>query len=135
MVTPTITRARMVEDAVEMVAWLRREFGKERIFVLGHSWGSTLGLEVAQRHPEWLHAYIGAGQATDGPEGERRGLRFALDAARRDGNVQAVRELEALGDYAAPLALGPIGGLAGADIGVQPFRMALRHLESERAAP
>lgn len=102
VVTPTITRARMVEDAVEMVAWLRREFGKERIFVLGHSWGSTLGLEVAQRHPEWLHAYIGAGQATNGPEGERRGLRFALDAARRDGNAQAVRELEGLGDYAAP---------------------------------
>lgn len=101
-VAPTMTRARMIADAEEMVAWLRREFGKERIFVLGHSWGSSLGIELARRHPDWLHAYIGAGQITNGPESERRGLRFALDAARRDNNAQAVGELEALGDYAAP---------------------------------
>ncbi|WEF34125.1 alpha/beta fold hydrolase [Pseudoduganella chitinolytica] len=102
VVGPTMTRARMIADAEEMVAWLRREFGKERIYVLGHSWGSSLGIELARRHPDWLHAYIGAGQIVDGPESERRGLRFALDAARRDRNAVAVRELEALGAYAAP---------------------------------
>ena len=101
-VAPTMTRARMVADAEEMTAWLRKEFGKERIFVLGHSWGSSLGIELARRRPGWLHAYIGSGQITNSPESERRGLRFALDAARRDQNTQAVRELEALGAYAAP---------------------------------
>lgn len=102
LVAPTMTRERMIADAEEMVAWLRREFGKERIYVLGHSWGSSLGIELARRHPGWLHAYIGAGQIIDAPESERRGLRFALDAARRDNNGPAVRELEALGQYAAP---------------------------------
>lgn len=102
LVAPTMTRARMLADAEEMVAWLRKEFGKDRIFVLGHSWGSALGIELARRHPHWLHAYIGAGQITNSPESERRGLRFALDAARRDGNAEAVRELESLGPYAAP---------------------------------
>lgn len=102
LVAPTMTRARMVADAEEMVQWLRREFGKERIFVLGHSWGSSLGIELAHKHPDWLHAYIGMGQATNGPEGERRGLRFALEAARRDNNQEAVRDLESLGPYAQP---------------------------------
>lgn len=102
LVAPTMTRSRMIADAEEMVSWLRREFGKERIFVLGHSWGSSLGIELARRHPDWLHAYIGMGQITNSPESERRGLRFALDAARRDKNDLAVRELEALGPYAAP---------------------------------
>jgi len=101
-IAPTLTRERMLADAEEMVTWLRREFGKERIFVLGHSWGSALGIELARRHPDWLHAYIGSGQITNSPESERRGLRFALDAARRDKNEQAVRELEALGPYGAP---------------------------------
>lgn len=101
-VAPTLTRARMLADAEAMVTWLRREFGKERIFVLGHSWGSSLGIELARQHPDWLHAYIGAGQITNAPESERRGLRFALDAARRDNNRAAVAELESLGDYAAP---------------------------------
>jgi proline iminopeptidase len=101
-VAPTLTPERMVADAEELIAWVRKDLGKEKVFVLGHSFGSFLGVEVAQRHPEWLHAYIGVGQLTDGPEGERRGWRFAMDAARRAGNAEAVRELEALAPYAAP---------------------------------
>jgi pimeloyl-ACP methyl ester carboxylesterase len=101
-VAPTMTRARMLLDAEEMVAWLRKEFGKDRIFVLGHSWGSSLGIQLARRHPDWLHAYIGLGQITDGMESERRGWQFAMDAARREGNAQAIRELESIAPYAAP---------------------------------
>jgi pimeloyl-ACP methyl ester carboxylesterase len=86
----------MITDTEEMAAWARKEFGKEKIFVLGHSWGSFLGLQLAERHPEWLYAYIGVCQLIDGPESERRGWRFAMDAARREGNVEAVRELEAI---------------------------------------
>lgn len=100
-VAPTLTLERMVADAEEMTTWVRKEFGKKRIFVVGHSWGSYLGLELAQRHPEWLHAYIGVGQLTNGPENERRGFTFALDAARRAGNPLAVRELEAIAPYFA----------------------------------
>ena len=94
-----------------MAAWARKEFpGKDKIFVLGHSWGSLhLGLQlVAQRHPEWLYAYIGVCQLIDGPESERRGWRFAMDAARRDSNAQAVRELEAITPYGAPGQTIPI---------------------------
>ncbi|WP_223620038.1 alpha/beta fold hydrolase [Lysobacter sp. ESA13C] len=99
---PTMTRERMVEDTEEMVAWLRKEFGKDKIFLLGHSWGSVLGLEFAQRRPQWLHAYIGMGQVTNSPESERRGLQFALERAKRDGNAEALRELATIEGYAQP---------------------------------
>ena len=101
-IAPTLTPERMIADAEEMVAWVRKDLGKDKIFLLGHSYGSYLGLETARRHPQWLHAYIGVGQATDVAESERRGWRATLDAARRDGNAEAVRELEALAPYAAP---------------------------------
>ena len=107
-VAPTMTRERMVEDAEEMVSWLRKEFKKKKIFVLGHSWGSYLGLELAQRRPDWLHAYIGIGQITNAPESERRGWAWTLQQAQRDGNAKAVAELEALAPYAensVPVAL------------------------------
>lgn len=103
MTAATLTRERMLDDAEEMVGWLRGEFGREKIFVLGHSWGSWLGLHLAQRRPEWLHAYIGMGQITDSMESERRGWQFAMDAARRAGNEDAVSELQSL----APYAQGP----------------------------
>jgi len=100
VVAPTMTRERMIADSEEMVAWLRSEFGKERIFVLGQSWGSYLGLELAQRRPGWLHAYIGIGQISNAPESERRGFAWTLQQAREDGNAEAVAELEALAPYA-----------------------------------
>jgi pimeloyl-ACP methyl ester carboxylesterase len=89
----------MVADTEELAAWLRKEFGKQKIFVLGHSWGSYLGLELARRHPDWLHAYIGTGQVTNGPENERRGWAFAMASARKAGNAKAVSELEAIAPY------------------------------------
>lgn len=108
---PTMTRERMVQDAVEMVAWLRREFGQDKVFVLGHSWGSYLGLELAQRRPQWLHAYIGIGQITDAPESERRGWAWTREQARRDGNAAAVAELESLAPYAAGNTPVPLADL------------------------
>jgi pimeloyl-ACP methyl ester carboxylesterase len=99
-VAPTMRREQMVADALEMVAWLRHTFGKEKIFVLGHSWGSYLGLGVAHRRPDWLHAYIGMGQITNAPESERRGWAWALQQAREDRNATAIADLEALAPYA-----------------------------------
>ena len=107
-VAPTLTSDRMIADTEKMAAWARKEFGKDKIFVLGHSWGSFLGLQLAQRHPEWLYAYIGVCQLIDGPESERRGWRFAMDAARREGNAEAVHELEGIAPYGAPGQIIPI---------------------------
>jgi proline iminopeptidase len=100
-IAPTLTRGRMIADTEEMAAWARKEFGKDKIFVLGRSWGSFLGLQLAERHPEWLYAYIGVCQLIDGLESERRSWRFAMDAARHEGNAEAVREFEAIAPYGA----------------------------------
>jgi proline iminopeptidase len=108
---PTITRERMVADTEELAAWLRKEFGKQKIFALGHSWGSYLGLELAQRHPEWLYAYIGTGQVTNGPESERRGWVFAMEAARKAGNTQAINQLQAIAPYGTPGKRVPLNDL------------------------
>jgi proline iminopeptidase len=99
IVQPTITAERMIADAEEMTAYLRAHFGKEKIFVLGHSWGSLMGLELARRHPEWLHAYVGVGQMIHGPDAERLGYEWALQRARDDRNDRAVKELAALAPY------------------------------------
>ena len=107
-IAPTLTNERMIADAVEMAAWARKTFAKDKIFISGHSWGSYLGLELARRHPDWLHAYIGVGQMTNMPESERRGWRFGMDAARREGNARAIQELDSIAPYAAPGTLIPL---------------------------
>lgn len=100
-VAPTLTLERMYADTEEVATWVRRELGVERIVVMGHSWGTYLGLRLAREHPGWLHAYVGVAQITDMRENERRNWRLILDKARRAGDAEAVAELEALAPYAA----------------------------------
>lgn len=108
---PTMNAERLLADTEEMIGWVARELGKEKIFVVGQSWGSYLGLEMAKRLPRSLHAYIGVGQVTNGPESERRGWQFAIDAARRAGNEHAVKELQAIAPYFAPGHPSPLADL------------------------
>jgi proline iminopeptidase len=99
---PTMNVARMQADTLEMVNYLRKRFAREKIFVLGHSWGSILGLQLAHDHPELLYAYIGVGQASDARQNEVVLYKDTLEAARRTQNQKAIQELTALAPYPSP---------------------------------
>jgi len=101
-VAPTLNMTRNFDDAEEMAQWVRRELGKKKLFVLGHSAGTYAGLQLAQRHPDWIHGYIGVGQIADMPESERRGWTFAMNHAHRAHNQKAIAELQAIVPYFAP---------------------------------
>ncbi|KQS03740.1 alpha/beta hydrolase [Sphingomonas sp. Leaf357] len=111
-VAATMKPERFVSDAEELVGWLRKDLHKQKVFVLGHSWGSYVGLELARRRPEWLHAYIGTGQATNSPESERRGFAATLAAAKAARNETAITELETIIPYASPGAVIPLKDIA-----------------------
>jgi proline iminopeptidase len=111
-IAPTMTPEQFVLDAEELTGWLRRDLSKDKIFVLGHSWGSYVGLKLAERRPEWLHAYIGTGQATNTPESERRGWAYAMAAARKADNQDAIRELASIAPYAAAGGQIPLPDIA-----------------------
>ncbi|KRB82913.1 hypothetical protein ASE00_13000 [Sphingomonas sp. Root710] len=65
-VAPTMKFDTMVDDGIALIEQLRLMTGQRKIFLIGHSWGSSLGLYMAARRPDLLYAYIGAGQAVDG---------------------------------------------------------------------
>jgi pimeloyl-ACP methyl ester carboxylesterase len=100
----------MTDDAAQVVQYLRRHYGKRKIFLLGHSWGSVLGVQLAQRHPDWFYAYISVGQVVNGRANEAQGYAFGLREALAHGNQQAVRELQAIAPYPGPkLTIESIG--------------------------
>jgi len=111
-VIPTVSLDRMVGDGEEVIDYLRKTYGKRKIFVLGHSWGSIIGLRIAQAHPDWLHAYIGMGQFIDTPENEQLSYDFALSQARQHGDAEAIKQLQAIAPYPGPLAPTSIFKLA-----------------------
>ncbi len=88
---------RMVEDAAEVARWACREFGRSDVFVVGHSWGSLLGVLLAKKYPKLVRAYIGMGQFVDGDENEALSYDFVQQEAERRGDKKALRALEKIG--------------------------------------
>ena len=93
----TLTINRLVQDGIELAGALRASLRKDKIILLGHSWGSVLGVLMAKRKPDLFHAFVGTGQV-DNPAG---GYDVAFDAllakARALGDGRALRELEEIG--------------------------------------
>ena len=105
----TMTVEQMTSDAEQVILYLQSQFGKHKIFLLGHSWGSVLGLTLAQKHPDWFYAYLGVGQMVNMRKSEEDGYGFALQQARTHHNNEAERELLALGPYPGKLTFDSIG--------------------------
>jgi pimeloyl-ACP methyl ester carboxylesterase len=83
----------MVSDAHELVTILRARFGVEKIYLMGFSWGTVIGLELAARYPQDFYAYIAVSQVVALAEGERLSLDYAREAARQAGNEKAIAKL------------------------------------------
>jgi proline iminopeptidase len=107
---PGMSAAGMTDDAAVLVQYLQRRFHKKKIFLMGHSWGTVLGVMLAQRHPDWFYAYIGVGQVVNTRRGERVGYAFALHEAQAHHNSQAIRQLKGIAPYPGnTLTLDAIG--------------------------
>lgn len=98
-VAPTLSLDRITEDAAELIRYLDARYGKQKVFALGHSWGSVVGLNLAHKHPELLHAYVGMGQIISGIENEKVGYEETLELARKKGDATAIKELESIAPY------------------------------------
>lgn len=96
---PTLTLDRYRDDAIELIEALGTRYGKRKVVVLGHSWGTAVGLAVAAKRPDLLHAYIGMGQVIDWRENERAGMAWTIAQAKKRGDADAVKGVEALGPY------------------------------------
>lgn len=96
----------VVSDTIELTEQLRHEFGPRPVILLGHSWGSLVGVLAAQRRPELFAAFVSTGQIARFAEGQSVAHQFALVEATRRGNAGAVEALTALPP--APY-LGPEG--------------------------
>lgn len=93
----SMTIAQFVRDLDEVVEMVRQRFEKNKVVLLGHSWGTVLGTIYATLHPEKVSAYIGISQVADAPQGRRLSYMFAVAEARKRRNSKAISELRIIG--------------------------------------
>jgi len=93
----TLTPERYVADGLALVQYLRQRFGQPKIYLVGESWGSALGVWMAQRDPQQFYAVVGTGQMVSFLETDLFDYHFALNLAQQRGDTAKVSQLEAQG--------------------------------------
>jgi proline iminopeptidase len=88
---------RIAADGLEVVEHALARTGQRKAILLGASWGSILGIEMARRRPELFHAYVGAGQVVDMQDNEAVGYDLLLKKVRAAGDAKAEAKLIAIG--------------------------------------
>lgn len=88
---------RYVADGIALTQYLRQRFGEEKIYLLGESWGSVVGVWMVQRNPELFHAFIGTGQMVAFLETDLMCYDFVLDLMERRGDTKKVEQLKQQG--------------------------------------
>ena len=113
----SMTLARFLSDAHELTDLLKQRFAQNKIYVLGHSWGTVMGLWLINQYPDDYYAFVGVGQVVDTIENEQVMYDWALSQAIAYGNEEGQRQLLYVGrpDDAGEY---PRGGASGYDIAI-----------------
>ena len=82
----SLTLERAVSDTIELSDILRARFDERKIYLMGESWGSILGVLAVQRRPDLYYAWIGSGQMVDVVETDRRVYHDLVAYAARTGD-------------------------------------------------
>lgn len=91
----TLTVKQFIDDTLAVSNYLRSRFGKEKIYLMGHSGGTFFGIQAAACAPQLYHAYIGVSQMANQLESERRAYAYMLQRFSENGNTKLVHKLKA----------------------------------------
>jgi len=88
----------LVDDLLELTDYISKRFGKEKVILIGHSYGTYLGTMAAYKAPEKYEAYIGTGQVSNMQESEIDNLNYTISEAKKAGNTEDVKYLEGIAE-------------------------------------
>jgi len=122
----TLSIDALVADGLALVDRLRAEVPGRPIVLAGHSFGTVLGVMMANQAPDRIDAYVGASQVVNWALQESRSYQWALAQANRSGNEKALAALRGIGQPASGIYpggrasvevqrrwLGALGGVSG----------------------
>ncbi len=95
--TQILTKELYIEDTHNVVQYLKERFHKDKIIIVGHSFGSQLGVWYSQRYPEDVESYVGIGQVVDAKKNEELSYAFTLQEAKKRNDKRALKVLLEIG--------------------------------------
>lgn len=89
-----MTTDQFISDTIQVSKYLCQRFGQDKIYLLGHSWGSFIAIQAAEKCPELYYAYIGVSQITNQMESEKMAVDYMINYYKEKGDIKTVKELQ-----------------------------------------
>lgn len=86
----------LVDDLLALTDYITERFGQKKVLLIGHSYGTYIGMKAAAKAPDKFAAYIGIGQVADHVKSEMDSLNYSVEQAKLAGNLKDVERLERL---------------------------------------
>ena len=93
----TLTVGHYIKDVYNVVSFLKEKFKKDKIFLLGHSFGGILGYMYLLKYEDNIERFVSAGSAFSTIALEYNGYETVLELSKRTDNQQAIERLKSLG--------------------------------------
>ena len=88
---------RYIDDGLAITDHIKEKFNQEKIYIMGESWGSALGIFLVNGRPDDYYAFIGTGQMVAFEETEKICYDTALEIAKSKDDQEQIDKLEAIG--------------------------------------
>jgi pimeloyl-ACP methyl ester carboxylesterase len=92
-----MTLDQFTRDGVKLAEFLRFHLHKDRIVLLGASFGTVIGVRMAKASPEYFSAYVGTAQVVASAEQEVIDYGAVLKKVRAANDADSVRALGSIG--------------------------------------
>jgi pimeloyl-ACP methyl ester carboxylesterase len=92
-----MTADQLVEDTHDLTELLLARFHRKNLILVGHSWGSVIGIKTVARYPEAYRAFVSTGQMANFSEGLKVGYAFLTEEAAHRRDTRALNELQTIG--------------------------------------
>lgn len=93
----TLKISQYVSDIDDLVDYLRENLNQNKVALMAHSWGTSIGIMYAHQYPEKVSGFIGVGQISNMVENERRSYASALRSAEAENHIEAIAALTKIG--------------------------------------
>lgn len=90
-----INTAVLVQDIITLTNYLKQRFAQEKIYLVGHSGGTFIGLHAVSKAPGLFRAYIGVSQASNQLRSEKLAYDYMLQQFKLKGDKHMVKSMEA----------------------------------------
>lgn len=92
--TKNISVDTYIKDGYALTKYLKERFSQEKIYLIGESWGSALGIFLIDKYPESYHGFIGTAQMIDFAETKRMDYRKVMEIAGAKGDTAIIEQLK-----------------------------------------